>query len=150
MGGRWEWGGSEGCDVDHILQEFNTLFPTRFRTYKIASPPSSMRTGSWLTGLAGQLANLTGLLQRQQDKLDRILARIDGSTTDRPATTTINSTESHNKTTLIFISAAMGNFTTSVTNGTTGAANLVAAGGSGNGNMTMQTGMIHCYPYLVS
>ncbi len=91
-----------------------------------------MRTGSWLTGLAGQLANLTGLLQRQQDKLDRILARMDGSTTDRPATTTINSTEGHNKTTLIFISAAMGNLTTSVTNGTTGAANLVAAGGSGN------------------
>ncbi len=26
------------CVVDHILQEFNTLFLTRFRTYKIASP----------------------------------------------------------------------------------------------------------------
>jgi hypothetical protein len=23
---------------DHILQEFNTLYPTRFRTYKIARP----------------------------------------------------------------------------------------------------------------
>jgi hypothetical protein len=27
------------CIVDHILQEFYTLFLTRFRTYKIASPP---------------------------------------------------------------------------------------------------------------
>ena len=26
------------CVVDHILQEFNTLFLTRFRTYKIATP----------------------------------------------------------------------------------------------------------------
>ncbi len=25
------------CVVDHILQEFNTLFLTRFRTYKIAT-----------------------------------------------------------------------------------------------------------------
>jgi hypothetical protein len=29
------------CVVDHILQEFNTLFLTRFRTYKIASPPQT-------------------------------------------------------------------------------------------------------------
>ncbi len=27
------------CVGDHILQEFNTLFLTRFRTYKIARPP---------------------------------------------------------------------------------------------------------------
>ncbi len=27
------------CVVDHILQEFNTLFLIRFRTYKIAPPP---------------------------------------------------------------------------------------------------------------
>ncbi len=29
------------CTVDHILQEFYTLFLTRFRTYKIASPPKT-------------------------------------------------------------------------------------------------------------
>ncbi len=30
------------CVVDHILQEFNTLFlMTRFRTYKIATPPQT-------------------------------------------------------------------------------------------------------------
>ncbi len=37
----WLWGGGGGvlsCVVDHILQEFNTLFLTRFRTYKIATP----------------------------------------------------------------------------------------------------------------
>ena len=40
--GGWEWGGgSEVCDVDHILQEFNTLYLTRFRTYKIARPPQT-------------------------------------------------------------------------------------------------------------
>jgi hypothetical protein len=38
------WGG--GCivlygAVDHILQEFYTLFLTRFKTYKIASPPQT-------------------------------------------------------------------------------------------------------------
>ncbi len=35
-------GGGRGvlkCTVDHILQEFYTLFLTRFRTYKIATPP---------------------------------------------------------------------------------------------------------------
>jgi hypothetical protein len=32
-------GGVLSCVVDHILQEFNTLFLTRFRTYKIATPP---------------------------------------------------------------------------------------------------------------
>jgi hypothetical protein len=37
-GGGWEWGGYEVCDVDHMLHEFNTLFLTRFRTYKIGSP----------------------------------------------------------------------------------------------------------------
>ncbi len=29
------------CVVDHILQEFNTLILTRFRTYKIATPPQT-------------------------------------------------------------------------------------------------------------
>ncbi len=29
------------CVVNHILQEFSTLFLTRFRTYKIASPPQT-------------------------------------------------------------------------------------------------------------
>jgi hypothetical protein len=33
--------GSEVCVVDHILQEFNTLFVTRFRTYTIATPPQT-------------------------------------------------------------------------------------------------------------
>jgi hypothetical protein len=35
----WEGGGVFSCAEDHILQEFYTLFLTRFRTYKIASPP---------------------------------------------------------------------------------------------------------------
>ncbi len=29
------------CVGDHILQEFNTLYLTRFRTYKIALPPQT-------------------------------------------------------------------------------------------------------------
>jgi hypothetical protein len=29
------------CAVDHILQEFYTLFLARFRTYKIATPPTN-------------------------------------------------------------------------------------------------------------
>ncbi len=37
-GGGW---GLLKCTVDHILQEFYTLFLTRFRTYKIASPPQT-------------------------------------------------------------------------------------------------------------
>jgi hypothetical protein len=32
------------CVVDHILQEFYTLFLTRFRTDKIASPPQIKMT----------------------------------------------------------------------------------------------------------
>jgi hypothetical protein len=32
------------CTVDHILQEFYTLFLTRFRTYKIVSPPQTKMT----------------------------------------------------------------------------------------------------------
>ncbi len=36
----WEWG-VFNCAVDHILQEFYTLFLTRFRTYKIVSPPQT-------------------------------------------------------------------------------------------------------------
>jgi hypothetical protein len=35
-------GGLLSCFVDHILQEFNTLFLTRFRTYKIATPPQGL------------------------------------------------------------------------------------------------------------
>ena len=36
----WLWmGRGLNCVVDHILQEFYTLFLTRFRTYKTASPP---------------------------------------------------------------------------------------------------------------
>jgi hypothetical protein len=38
------WEGVLGCVVDHILQEFNTLFLTRFRTYKIATPPQTKMT----------------------------------------------------------------------------------------------------------
>jgi hypothetical protein len=41
------WGGEGGvlsCVVDHILQEFNTIFLTRFRTYKIATPPQTKMT----------------------------------------------------------------------------------------------------------
>jgi hypothetical protein len=34
-------GGDLNCVVDHILQEFNTLFLTRFRTYNIATPPQT-------------------------------------------------------------------------------------------------------------
>jgi hypothetical protein len=29
------------CVVDHILQEFNNMFLTRFRTFKIATPPQT-------------------------------------------------------------------------------------------------------------
>jgi hypothetical protein len=32
------------CVADHILQEFNTLFLTRFLTYKIAIPPQTKMT----------------------------------------------------------------------------------------------------------
>jgi hypothetical protein len=32
------------CVVDHILQQFNTLFLTRFRAYKIATPPANKNT----------------------------------------------------------------------------------------------------------
>ncbi len=38
LGGGWGLG-VLSCVVDHILQEINTLFLTRFRTYKIATPP---------------------------------------------------------------------------------------------------------------
>ncbi len=34
-------GGVLKCTVDHILQEFYTLFLTRLRTYKITSPPQT-------------------------------------------------------------------------------------------------------------
>jgi hypothetical protein len=34
-------GGGVECVVDHILHKFNTLFQTRFRTNKIATPPQT-------------------------------------------------------------------------------------------------------------
>ncbi len=34
-------GGVLSCVVDHILQEFNTQFLIRFRTYKTATPPQT-------------------------------------------------------------------------------------------------------------
>jgi hypothetical protein len=39
----WGGGGLLSCVVDHILQEFNTLYSylTRFRTYKIVLPPQT-------------------------------------------------------------------------------------------------------------
>jgi hypothetical protein len=40
-GGRW---GVLSCVLDHILQEFYTLFLNRFRTYKVASPPQTKLT----------------------------------------------------------------------------------------------------------
>ncbi len=43
----WLWDGGAGVlkrTVDHILLEFYTLFLTRFRTYKIASPPQTKMT----------------------------------------------------------------------------------------------------------
>ncbi len=36
--------GGLNCTVDHILQELNTLFLTRFRTYRIVSPPQTKMT----------------------------------------------------------------------------------------------------------
>ncbi len=44
-------GGVMNCTVDHILQKFYTLFPTRFRTYKIASPPQTKMT--WKDDIKG-------------------------------------------------------------------------------------------------
>jgi hypothetical protein len=41
----WLWGvGVLSCVVDHIMQEFNTLFLTRVITYKIATPPQTKMT----------------------------------------------------------------------------------------------------------
>jgi hypothetical protein len=40
-GGGWE---VLNCVVDHILQKIYTLFLTRFRAYKIASPPQTKMT----------------------------------------------------------------------------------------------------------
>jgi hypothetical protein len=37
-------GGVLNCTVYNILQEFYTLFLTRFRTYKIVSPPQTKMT----------------------------------------------------------------------------------------------------------
>ncbi len=41
VGGGW---GVLNCAVDHIQQEFYTLFLTRFRIYKIVSPPLTKMT----------------------------------------------------------------------------------------------------------
>ncbi len=40
----WVWGRMLNCAVDHILHKFYTLFLTRFRTNKIASPPQIKMT----------------------------------------------------------------------------------------------------------
>jgi len=39
--GEGEGWGVLGCVGDHILQKFYTLFLTRFRTYKITTPPQT-------------------------------------------------------------------------------------------------------------
>ncbi len=48
-------GGERGvlsCVVDHILQDFNTLFLTRFRTYKVVrSPQTKMDSKNDIQGL---------------------------------------------------------------------------------------------------
>jgi hypothetical protein len=42
----WLGGGEVLSPVgDHILQEFNTLYLNRFRTYKIARPPTAKNLG---------------------------------------------------------------------------------------------------------
>ncbi len=40
---RLGWGGVLSCVGDHNLPEFNTLYKTRFRTYKIVTPPKQKR-----------------------------------------------------------------------------------------------------------
>jgi hypothetical protein len=45
-------GGVLNCSVYHIQQEFYTLFLTRFRTYKIASPPQTkINSKDYIKGL---------------------------------------------------------------------------------------------------
>ncbi len=39
--GIWKDEGVLSCVVDFIMQEFNTLFLTKFRTYKIATLPQT-------------------------------------------------------------------------------------------------------------
>jgi hypothetical protein len=46
--GRGWGGGVELCCRPYILQEFNTLFLTRFRTYKIATPPQTKMTSKYV------------------------------------------------------------------------------------------------------
>ncbi len=43
VGGGWGVG-VLNCAIDQILQEFYTLFQTRFRTYKVAVPPQTKMT----------------------------------------------------------------------------------------------------------
>ncbi len=45
-----EWG-VLSCVVDYILQEFSTLFPTRFRTFKIATSPQTKTPVRWHLGI---------------------------------------------------------------------------------------------------
>ncbi len=73
-GGGGEGGGVLNCAVDHILQEFYALLLTRFRTYKIASPPQTKMTSKddikglvslkffrpWVLGSAGNRAVMGG------------------------------------------------------------------------------------------
>jgi hypothetical protein len=42
----WQGVGVLSPVADHILQEFNTLYPTKFTTYKIARPPQT-KTLEW-------------------------------------------------------------------------------------------------------
>ncbi len=43
----WEGSGLSSPVGDHILQEFNTLYLTRYTTYKIARPPNKNLGGEW-------------------------------------------------------------------------------------------------------
>ncbi len=43
----WEGVGQSSPLGDHILQEFNTLYLTRYTTYKIARPPNKNLGGEW-------------------------------------------------------------------------------------------------------
>jgi hypothetical protein len=47
----WEGVVVLSCVGDHILQEFNTMFLTRFRTHKIALPPQTNLGGKGEGGL---------------------------------------------------------------------------------------------------
>ncbi len=73
----WLWGGGVlSCVVDHILQEFNTVFLTRFRTSKLLHQPKQKWQKRWYLGIgvfnlpssmSGPLSQLTisCFIQRQ-------------------------------------------------------------------------------------